>query len=114
MQEFAIRYKGFAALFAAVLLSACASNPPPAPEPVAAPDPRVPTIEQATGPAECARPINEYQRVIAADVGTGSLDANVFPRIATDLGPVRQACAAGQVAQANQQLQATKRKYGYR
>lgn len=113
MQELASHHKGFVALVVAILLSACASNPP-APEPVAAPDPRGPTIEQATGPGECAGPINEYQRVISADVGTGSLDASVFPRIAADLGPVRQTCAAGQVAQANQQLQATKRKYGYR
>ena len=97
-----------------LLLAACTSSPTPPPQTAAAPDPQVATLEQATGPAECTRTINEYQRVIAADVGTGSLDRNVFPRIASDLGPIRAVCASGDAAAANRELQAVKRKYGYR
>lgn len=113
MRQIWTRNAGFAAVMAAFLAAGCTTQAP-APQPIAAPDPSIPTLEQATGPAECTRPINEYQRILAADVGTGSLDRSVFPRVAADLGPVRQACAAGQVQQALQQLQATKHKYGYR
>ena len=94
--------------------AACTSSPTPPPQTAVAPDPQVATLEPATGPAECTRTINEYQRVIAADVGTGSLDRNVFPRIASDLGPVRAVCASGDGARANRELQAVKKKYGYR
>jgi len=94
--------------------AACASTSEQPPLQQAAPDPQVPSLEQATGPAECSRAINQFQQVIAADVGTGSLDRNVFPRIATDLGPVRAVCASGNAANANRELAAVKRKYGYR
>ena len=99
-----------------LVCAACASTsaPPPQQQPAAAPEPDIPSLEQATGPAECTRPINQFQQIIAADVGTGSLDRNVFPRIATDLGPVRAVCASGDVAAANRELAAVKRKYGYR
>jgi hypothetical protein len=97
-----------------VLCAACTSTSTPAPQPVAAPDPQVPSLEAASGPAECTRSINQFQNVIAADVGTGSLDRNVFPRIASDLGPVRAVCASGDSAGANRELAAVKKKYGYR
>jgi len=97
-----------------LLCAACASTSEQPPIQQAAPDPQVPSLEQATGPAECSRPINQFQQVIAADVGTGSLDRNVFPRIASDLGPVRAVCASGNAASANRDLTAVKRKYGYR
>jgi hypothetical protein len=97
-----------------LLCAACASTSEQPPLQQAAPDPQVPSLEQATGPAECARAINQYQQVIASDVGTGSLDRNVFPRIASDLGPVRAVCASGDAARANKELTAVKRKYGYR
>lgn len=98
-----------------LLCAACASSSPPPPQQqAAAPDPDVPAIQDSTGPAQCAQPINQFQRVISADVNTGSLDKSVFPRIATDLGPVRAVCASGDVAAANRELQTVKRKYGYR
>lgn len=97
-----------------LLCAACASSSPPPPQQVAAPDPDVPSIQDSAGPAQCAQPINQFQRVISADVNTGSLDKSVFPRIAADLGPVRAVCASGDVAAANRELQTVKRKYGYR
>jgi hypothetical protein len=97
-----------------LLCAACTStSEAPAPQ-QAAPDPQIATLEPARGPAECTRSINQFQQVIAADVGTGSLDRNVFPRIASDLGPVRAVCASGDAAGANRELAAVKKKYGYR
>lgn len=98
-----------------MLCAACASTSEQPPQPqAAAADPQIATLESANGPAECTRSINQFQNVISADVGTGSLDRNVFPRIASDLGPVRAVCASGDVAAANRELAAVKRKYGYR
>lgn len=98
-----------------LLCTACAStSAPPPQQQAAAPDPQVASLEPASGPAECARTINQFQSVIASDVGTGSLDRNVFPRVATDLGPVRAVCASGDAAGANRELAAVKKKYGYR
>lgn len=116
MRHFLSRNGSLAAILVALFVGSCTSTQSPAPVPVAPPppDPNVPTLSTASGPPECANPINAFQRVIAADVGTGSLDPNVFPRIATDLGPVRAVCASGDAAGANRELQATKRKYGYR
>ncbi len=96
------------------LCAACTSTSEQPPQPQAAPDPQIATLEPARGPADCTKPINQFQNVIAADVGTGSLDRNVFPRIASDLGPVRAVCASGDAAGANRELTAVKRKYGYR
>ncbi len=98
-----------------LLCAACTStSAPPPQQQTAAPDPQIASLEPASGPAECTRNINQFQNVIAADVGTGSLDRNVFPRIATDLGPVRAVCASGDAAGANRELAAVKKKYGYR
>ncbi len=99
-----------------VLCAACASTSTPAPQPqqTASSEPQVASLEGAQGPAECTRTINQFQNIIAADVGTGSLDRNVFPRIASDLGPVRAVCASGDAAGANRELTAVKKKYGYR
>ncbi len=97
-----------------LLCAACASSPTPPPQQQVAPDPDTPTLQDAAGPAQCAQPINQFQRVISADVGTGSLDKSVYPRIVTDLGPVRAVCASGDAASANRELQTVKRKYGYR
>lgn len=96
------------------LCAACASTQTQAPAPANEPDPQVASLAPSNGPPECANPINAFQKIIATDVGTGSLDRNVFPRIATDLSPVRALCASGDGAQALRELQATKRKYGYR
>lgn len=100
-----------------VLCAACTSFSTPAPQPQqqAAPaEPQIATLEPAQGPAECTRTINQFQNIISADVGTGSLGRNVFPRIATDLGPVRAVCASGDAAGANRELAAVKKRYGYR
>jgi hypothetical protein len=97
-----------------LLGAACTNSPTPPPQTAVAPDPQIASLEPATGPADCTRPINDFQRVIAADVSSGSLDRNVFPRVATDLGPVRAVCASGDAAGANRELQAVKKKYGYR
>jgi hypothetical protein len=104
----------FFCLPALLLIGACTSSQTPPPQTAVAPDPQIATLEPATGPAECTRTINEFQRVISADVGTGSLDRNVFPRVASDLGPVRAVCASGDAGSANRELQAVKKKYGYR
>lgn len=105
-------------LFSLPLLAfcaACTSTSTPAPQPqAAAPAEEIATLEAASGPPECTRTINQFQNIIAADVGTGSLDRNVFPRIASDLGPVRAVCASGDAAGANRELTAVKKKYGYR
>ena len=102
-----------------VLCAACTStgmqSPQTQPQQRAlAPEPQIASLEAASGPPECTRTINQFQNIIAADVGTGSLDRNVFPRIATDLGPVRAVCASGDAAGANRELAAVKKKYGYR
>ncbi len=102
-----------------VLCAACTStgmqSPQTQPQQQAvAPEPQIASLEAASGPPECTRTINQFQNIIAADVGTGSLDRNVFPRIATDLGPVRAVCASGDAAGANRELAAVKKKYGYR
>jgi hypothetical protein len=105
----------FFSLPALLLCAACASTQEQPPQQQAvAPDPQIASLEQARGPAECTRNINQFQTVIASDVGTGSLDRNVFPRIASDLGPVRAVCASGDAAGANRELAAVKKKYGYR
>lgn len=106
--------RGIFSLPVLLICAACASSSAPPPQQQAAPEPDVPSLEQATGPAQCTQPINQFQKVIAADVTTGSLDKNVFPRIASDLGPVRAVCASGDSAAANRELQSVKRKYGYR
>lgn len=106
--------RGIFSLPVLLLCAACTSTSEQPPVQQAAPDPQIPSLEQATGPAQCTQPINQFQQVISADVGTGSLDKNVFPRIATDLGPVRAVCASGDAAAANRELQTVKRKYGYR
>lgn len=97
-----------------LLCAACTSTSEQPPQQQVAPDPQIASLETARGPAECTRGINQFQQVIAADVGTGSLDRNVFPRIASDLGPVRAVCASGDSASANRELAAVKKKYGYR
>jgi hypothetical protein len=66
------------------------------------------------GPAGCAGPISEYIQIIDADAETGSLNPGVYNRVTTDLGPVKQACAAGREADARNQLAAVKARYGYR
>ncbi|MBX3521866.1 MAG: hypothetical protein KF826_03995 [Xanthobacteraceae bacterium] len=98
-----------------LLCAACASTSSQPPQQQAAtPDPQIASLAPATGPAACAQNINRFQEVIAADVGTGSLDPNVFARIATDLGPVRAVCASGDAGGANRELATVKKKYGYR
>jgi hypothetical protein len=98
-----------------LLCAACTStSAPPPQQQAAAPDPQIASLEPAAGPADCTRTINQFQQVIAADVSSGSLDRNVFPRVATDLGPVRAVCASGDAAGANRELAAVKKKYGYR
>ena len=105
----------FFSLPALLLCAACSTTQEQPPQQQAAPpDPQIATLETARGPVECTRNINQFQQVIAADVGTGSLDRNVFPRIASDLGPVRAVCASGDANGANRELAAVKRKYGYR
>lgn len=105
-------------LFSLPVLALCAActstSAPPAQQQPVAQEPQIATLEPASGPAECTRLINQFQTVIAADVSTGSLDRNVFPRIASDLGPVRAVCASGDAGAANRELAAVKKKYGYR
>jgi hypothetical protein len=66
------------------------------------------------GPPGCAGPISEYIKIIDADAETGSLNPGVYNRVTTELGPVKQACAAGREADARNQLAAVKARYGYR
>jgi hypothetical protein len=66
------------------------------------------------GPPGCARPIADYIQVIDADAESGHLNPGVYNRVTTDLGPVKQTCAAGREAEARSQLAAVKARYGYR
>jgi hypothetical protein len=66
------------------------------------------------GPAGCAGPIGEFQELIDRDAETGSLNPGVYNRVTTDLGNVKQACAAGREAEARSQLATVKGRYGYR
>jgi hypothetical protein len=67
-----------------------------------------------TGPPGCAGPISEYLQIIDADAESGHLNPGVYNRLTTELGPVKQACAAGREAEARSQLSAVKARYGYR
>jgi hypothetical protein len=111
----------------AILVSACASSDTPAPRSAMPAGPSVisgpgggggsgnfggaPVI---AGPAGCAGPIGEFQELIDRDAETGSLNPGVYNRVTTDLGNVKQACAAGREAEARSQLAAVKGRYGYR
>jgi hypothetical protein len=105
----------------ALLVSACASSDSPPPRSAMPAGPSVisgpggsggaPVI---AGPAGCAGPIGEFQQVIDSDAETGHLNPGVYNRVTTDLGPVKQACAAGREAEARSQLAAVKGRYGYR
>jgi hypothetical protein len=66
------------------------------------------------GPPGCAGPIAEYIQVIDADAESGHLNPGVYNRVTTDLGPVKQTCAAGREAEARSQLASVKARYGYR
>lgn len=66
------------------------------------------------GPAGCAGPITEYQQIIDRDVESGHLNPGVYNRLATDLEPVKRACAEGREAEARNQLAGVKARYGYR
>lgn len=66
------------------------------------------------GPAGCADPISEYQRIIDSDAETGHLNPGVYNRVSTDLEPVKRACAEGREADARNQLASVKARYGYR
>jgi hypothetical protein len=66
------------------------------------------------GPAGCAGPISDYQRIIDGDAETGSLNPGVYNRLSTDLEPVKRACAEGREAEARSQLASVKARYGYR
>jgi hypothetical protein len=66
------------------------------------------------GPAGCAGPIAEYQQIIDRDAETGHLNPGVYNRVATDLEPVKRACAEGREAEARNQLASVKARYGYR
>jgi hypothetical protein len=69
---------------------------------------------RVAGPAGCAGPIAEFQQLIDNDAETGYLNPGVYNRVTTDLGNVKQACAAGREAEARSQLAAVKGRYGYR
>jgi hypothetical protein len=73
-----------------------------------------PAAPVVAGPPGCAGPISEYIKIIDADAETGSLNPGVYNRVTTELGPVKQACAAGREADARNQLAAVKARYGYR
>jgi hypothetical protein len=66
------------------------------------------------GPPGCASPIAEYIQIIDADAESGHLNPGVYNRVTTDLGPVKQTCAAGREAEARSQLATVKARYGYR
>jgi hypothetical protein len=76
--------------------------------------PGAPAAPVVAGPPGCAGPISEYIKIIDADAETGSLNPGVYNRVTTELGPVKQACAAGREADARNQLAAVKARYGYR
>jgi len=73
-----------------------------------------PAAPVVAGSPGCAGPISDYFLIDAADTETGSLNPGVYNRVTTELGPVKQACAAGREADARNQLAAVKGRYGYR
>jgi hypothetical protein len=73
-----------------------------------------PAAPVVAGPPGCAGPIAEYIQIIDADAESGHLNPGVYNRVTTELGPVKQACAAGREAEARSQLAAVKGRYGYR
>jgi hypothetical protein len=102
-----------------LLLPACASSERMSPSTSAPTGPSVISgsaraAPVVTGPPGCAGPISEYLQVIDADAESGHLNPGVYNRVTTDLGPVKQACAAGREADARNQLAAVKARYGYR
>ncbi|MEX2127885.1 MAG: hypothetical protein WD871_06530 [Xanthobacteraceae bacterium] len=106
----------------ALLLAACASSDRLGPSTSAPAGPSVISGSGSTGsalaivagPAGCAGPISEYLQIIDADAESGALNPGVYNRVTTDLGAVKQACAAGREAEARSQLAAVKARYGYR
>jgi hypothetical protein len=73
-----------------------------------------PSAPVVAGPPGCAGPIAEYIQIIDADAESGHLNPGVYNRVTTDLGPVKQTCAAGREAEARSQLATVKARYGYR
>jgi hypothetical protein len=102
----------------ACLLAACASSDRPSPVSSTPAGPSVISGSSAApvvaGPPGCAGPIAEYIQIIDADAESGALNPGVYNRVTTDLGAVKQTCAAGREAEARNQLAAVKARYGYR
>jgi hypothetical protein len=105
------------------LLAACtsserigpvASTTPGGPSVISGGGSAAPAPVQVAGPPGCAGPISDYIQLIDADAESGHLNPGVYNRVTTDLGPVKQACAAGREAEARSQLASVKARYGYR
>lgn len=106
-----------AVLGAATVLGGCnQTSDAPAPTVVAtAPagpaQPNWPPLPQG---AACTSDLNQYQKVLNADVGTGNVNRSVYDKIETELLPAAQACAAGRDGEARNIIHASKQRHGYR
>lgn len=85
------------------------SAPPEAAAPASAPAwPALP------GGAACTGKLNDYQKVLTADVTSGNLNKSVYDEIEADLSRAASACAAGKDGEALGIIHSTKEKHGYR
>ena len=108
-----------AAVAAAAALCGCNMSAAPS---NASPEPAAPSSSAAAAPAwpelpaaaACTGKLNDYQKVLTADVASGNLNKSVYDKIEEDLTRAAGACAAGKDADALGIIRATKEKHGYR
>ncbi|VFU07857.1 conserved exported hypothetical protein [Methylocella tundrae] len=99
---------------ASVALAGC-NQSSGAPGPVAAaPGPRLPNWPALPENAACTESLNNYQKVLTADVATGNLNQSVYDKIEADLARAANACAAGREGEAAAIIRSTKVNHGYR
>lgn len=108
----------FAALMAALALSACnqgspiASVPPqPQQQPQVAPEAAFLANLPPSGP--CSEKIRRYQSVLVADEETGNLERRVYDEIEQELIEAAKACTAGHGREAIGLVHASQERHGY-
>ncbi len=85
-----------------------------APQPRAtASGPEAPNWPALPEKAACTEKLNNYQKVLTADVTTGNVARSVYDKIEADLMRAANACAAGKDGEALGIIRATQEKHGY-
>jgi hypothetical protein len=108
-------FLSIAVVGAAATLCGCYQGEPYAATPTAAAPPgsTAPAWPALPPTAACTDNLNNYQKVLTADVTSGNLNQTVYEQIEADLLRAANACAAGKGGEALGIIHATKEKHGY-